>query len=95
MEVTVSIEEGESLSLGIRTSCLKPDGTQASSSESTGWFKADHFRIERVTDDETSVRTIDNRLKTTDNKFYNLLGQQISNVPNGLYIQNGKIILNP
>lgn len=95
MEVTVSIEEGESLSLGIRTSCLKPDGTQASSSESTGWFKADHFRIERVTDDETSVRTIDGRLKTTDNKFYNLLGQQISNVPNGLYIQNGKIILNP
>lgn len=52
MEVTVSIEEGESISLGIRTSGLKPDGTKASGGEPTGWFKADHFRIERVTDDD-------------------------------------------
>ena len=50
MEVTVSIEEGESLTLGICTSGMKPDGTQASGSDATGWFKVDHFRIERVKD---------------------------------------------
>ncbi|MBP3711554.1 MAG: glycoside hydrolase family 127 protein [Bacteroidaceae bacterium] len=102
MEVTVSIGEGESLTLGICTSPMKSDGTEASSSDPTGWFKVDHFRIERITDDETSIRTIDNRHaldrqngQTTDNKFYNLLGQQTSDIPNGLYIRNGKIILNP
>ena len=55
MEVTVSIEEGESLTLGICTSGMKPDGTQASGSDATGWFKVDHFRIERVKDGEDGI----------------------------------------
>jgi len=95
MVVTVSIEAGENLTLGIRSSNLKPDGSEAGSSEPTGWFKVDHFRIERISDNGTSIKmTTENGQRTTDNKSYNLLGQQISNASNGIYIHNGKKILN-
>lgn len=95
MVVTVNIEAGENLTLGIRSSNLKPDGSEAGSSEPTGWFKVDHFRIERVSDNGTSIKaTTDNGQRTTDNKSYNLLGQQISNASNGIHIHNGKKILN-
>lgn len=50
MEVIVDVKDGESLTLGIRTGGLKPDGTEATSEDATGWFKVDHFRIERVED---------------------------------------------
>ena len=109
MEVTTSIEAGESLTLGIRTSCLKPDGTQATSSESTGWFKVDHFRIERIEGDGTGIGTIENgklNIESSESPFnlqssifnnnvYNLAGQQVSKASNGIYIQNGKKFLTP
>ena len=93
MEVTVSIEEGEDLSLGIRTSCMKPDGTQATSSESTGWFKVDHFRIERIQDDETGVAPLLLPLNK-EGAYYDLSGRKWPKVPKGLYVQNGKKYLN-
>ena len=47
MYVIVTIAEGEDLTLGIRTSNQKSDGSRAtSSSDNTGWFKCDYFRIE-------------------------------------------------
>jgi len=50
MQVVVTIAEGEDLTLGIRTSNQKSDGTRAtSSSDNTGWFKCDYFRIEPYT----------------------------------------------
>ena len=55
MEVTVEVGAGESLTLGIMTSGRKPDGTLATGSEATGWFKVDHFRIERIEDDATAI----------------------------------------
>ena len=97
MEVTVAIGEGESLTLGIRTSCLKPDGTQAASSESTGWFKVDHFRIERVADDDGD--NIGNIIpdpsvqRKGDGIWYNLAGQRQSHNSSGILIQNGEKIL--
>jgi len=96
MEVTVSVKEGESLSLGIRTSCLKPDGTQASSSEATGWFKVDHFRIERVEDsDQTGITPFLLPKKGTET-CYDLQGRMLGSLPSGrsngssIYIQGGK-----
>lgn len=106
MEVTVNIEEGESLSLGIRTSCLKPDGTQATSSESTGWFKVDHFSIERVEEGGgTSIHIPQTDIHRDAESCYDLYGRLISSeanlssctlhssLPKGIYVQNGRKIL--
>ena len=47
MYVIVTIAEGEDLTLGVRTSNQKSDGSRATSaSDLTGWFKCDYFRIE-------------------------------------------------
>ena len=96
MEVTVNIEAGESLTLGIRTSCLKPDGSQATSSESTGWFKVDHFRIERVNDDEDAIGNIfpdSPNAKEGNGLQYNLAGQRLSHNSYGISVQKGKKVL--
>ena len=45
MEVPVTIQQGETLKLGIRTSNINTDGTRETSSNN-GWFKVDHFRLE-------------------------------------------------
>lgn len=98
MEVTVKIETGESLTLGIRTSCLKPDGTQATSSESTGWFKVDHFCIERLEDDTTGIYAIQHsKLKTQNEETcYDLLGRKLAthhivkSSNHRVYVQSGK-----
>ena len=92
MEVIITLEQSENLTLGICTSCLKPDGSQASSSESTGWFKVDHFRIERVDDNATGC-IAPTALPQSNGNIYNLLGQQLSSVPNGIFIQNGKKVI--
>lgn len=55
MMVEVTLKDGESLQLGIRTSKLKANGTEASGSEATGWFKVDHFTIERVEESEDGL----------------------------------------
>ena len=100
MEVTVDVKEGESLSLGIRTSCLKPDGKQASSSEATGWFKVDHFRIERVEEGEDPIGIIQPPFNSPakGKSVYDTLGRKWP-MPNGqhpttpqgsIYIQGGK-----
>ena len=96
MEVTVSIEEGESLTLGICTSGMKPDGTQASGSDATGWFKVDHFRIERVKDGEDGIGKLTPSAlnqEEADDACYNLLGQRLSNNYNGISVKKGKKVL--
>jgi len=47
MAVMVTLEEGESLKLGIRSGNFKADGTR-STGDSHGWFKVDHFRLQRI-----------------------------------------------
>ena len=96
MQVMTDIEAGESLTIGIRTSCLKPDGTQASSSESTGWFKVDHFRIERVEKGGNSDGCLNPLPAPRRDTMYNLAGIQTNSpVPHTIYVQNGRKILNP
>lgn len=46
MAVKVTVLEGEPLTVGIRSSNLKADGTKAT--DNSGWFKVDDFRIELV-----------------------------------------------
>ena len=91
MQVEVTVKAGESLTLGIRTSCLKPDGTQATSSESTGWFKVDHFRIERVEDDQTSLSPIPSAVRQAG--CYDLLGRKWQVAGRGFFIRGGKMFL--
>jgi hypothetical protein len=44
-------------------------------------------------DDPTSIQTIDNRQRTTDDAIYNLAGQRIQKLQKGINIVNGKKIL--
>ena len=47
MSVMVTLLDGESLKLGIRSSNFKADGSR-STGDSHGWFKVDHFRLQRI-----------------------------------------------
>ena len=46
MDVYVVVEPGEDLSIGIKTSNRRNDGSKAT--DNAGWFKVDYFRIQRV-----------------------------------------------
>jgi hypothetical protein len=61
MSVMVTLEEGENLKLGIRTSNFKADGTR-SDNDSHGWFKVDHFRLQRIDAEEipSKIHLMDN-----------------------------------
>ena len=102
MSVMVTLKDGESLKLGIRSSNFKADGTR-STNDSHGWFKVDHFRLQRIDAEETpsGIQTIDHGQQTTDNgiengKSYDLQGRMVNRLSSdatlgsGVYIQNGK-----
>ena len=93
MEVTATVKADENLTVGIRTSCLKADGTEATDSESTGWFKVDHFRIERIADNETFIQIPQSIIQNDASACYDLMGRKWSMAKKGIYVQNGKKIL--
>jgi hypothetical protein len=67
MKVDVTIAEGETLKLGLRTSNKKANGSSASGSD--GWFKVDHFRLELKNLQETGLDRIEeNAFKVTGEK---------------------------
>lgn len=97
MEVTVHVGAGEPLTLGIRSSNLKNNGTTATSADGTGWFKVDNFRIELIEDDETAIGSIQNpKFKIQNGEAtFDLTGRRIaetslSALPSQLVIQNGR-----
>lgn len=47
MRVVLSVNEGEDLRVGIKTSCISNAGKQT---DETGWFKVDHFTVRRLAD---------------------------------------------
>lgn len=55
LEVIVTIEEGDSLRLGVRSSNIYGDGTAAT--DMSGWFKVDHFRISKYVDPVSNATT--------------------------------------
>ena len=79
MSVMVTLEDGESLKLGIRSSNFKADGTR-STNDSHGWFKVDHFRLQRIDakDEATSMR---DEIRMTDGErpvaLYDLQGRKL------------------
>jgi hypothetical protein len=92
MEVTVHVAAGETLTIGIRSSNMKNDGTLISSADGTGWFKVDNFQIELIEDDETAINTL---LPTRNERerWYSLNGICLSRKPShSIYIYNGKKI---
>lgn len=80
MAVMVTLEDGESLKLGIRTSNFKADGTR-STGDSHGWFKVDHFRLQRIDAEEipSSISAPQRPLGAEGiGQCYDLLGRQIA-----------------
>jgi hypothetical protein len=63
MAVMVTLKDGESLKLGIRSSNFKADGTR-STNDSHGWFKVDHFRLQRI--DAEEITTEIDRIEAED-----------------------------
>lgn len=61
MAVMVTLQDGEALKIGIRTSNHKADGTR-STNDSHGWFKVDHFRLQRIDakEEPTGITSIRN-----------------------------------
>ena len=91
MEVIVSIKEGESLKLGIRTSNHRGDGSRVTSNNH-GCFKVDHFRIQRIdAEDATAIRNKPQEAFKTHETF-DLSGRKTGNgqLPGGIYIKDGK-----
>ena len=96
LNVEVTIEEGEDLTLGIRSGSIKGDGTQAAGQNRTGKFRVDYFRIERISDDsEDAIPAIAAFTpRTVLQGIYNLSGQKVKgDLPKGIYIRNGKKVV--
>ena len=91
MEVTVHVSAGESLTLGIRSGNMKSDGTVTTSSDGTGWFKVDNFRIELIEDDETAINSPSLNPFLYGGGIYDLSGRKLVN---GSEWENSPSILN-
>lgn len=96
MEVIVTIAEGESLKLGIRTSNHRGDGSRVTSNNH-GCFKVDHFRLQRIDAEEipNSIKTPRSLLGEEEGaaQCYDLQGRMLPwSTANhgGIYIKDGK-----
>ena len=92
MSVMVTLKDGESLKLGIRTSNFKADGTR-STSDSHGWFKVDHFRLQRIDAQENPDGIGQIEQKSLEEKpvaYYDLQGRKL---PFGMTRQDGIFIM--
>ena len=94
MEVIVTINEGEDLKLGIRTSNRRGDGSLVTGNNH-GCFKVDHFRIQRI--DAEDPTGIENKINRDNGNYrgdetYDLAGRKVTNgnLPSGIYIKDGK-----
>lgn len=93
MAVMVTLKDGESLKLGIRSSNFKSDGTR-STNDSHGWFKVDHFRVQRIDAPEIpdGLRPVMSSAleEEAPTRFYDLQGRQL---PFGVMRQGGILIM--
>ena len=94
MEVIVTINEGEDLKLGIRTSNRRGDGSLVTGNNH-GCFKVDHFRIQRI--DAEDPTGIENKINRDNGNYrgdetYDLAGRKVTNgnLPSGIFIKDGK-----
>lgn len=91
MAVMVTLKDGEALKLGIRTSNYKTDGTR-STNDSHGWFKVDHFRLQRIDAPETpdAIRELPQQQVEQATALYDLQGRKL---PFGVMRQGGILIM--
>ena len=94
MSVIVEVKEGENLRVGVRTDNRKTDGTIDSGSAASGWFKVDHFRVERI-DDPSNVTLLPAERPVTSHA-YTLDGKAVAkeDCKSGrIYIMDGVKVL--
>ena len=92
MEVIVTVAEGESLKLGIRTSNHRGDGSRVTGNNH-GCFKVDHFRLQRIDAEEDPTGIKDRLYRVSEaNDTYDLGGRKTTNgnLPSGIYIKDGQ-----
>lgn len=81
MSVIVKLAEGEDLKVGIRSGSRLANG--ATATNNSGWFKVDHFRIDRITGDPTATEedlTLTRELLANhDFELYEYDGEVIAN----------------
>lgn len=95
LHVRVKIQEGDDLRLGIRSSCLKNDGSKAN--DNAGWFKLDEFRVFYNGPLENSgiEQTAADNHECALSGVYDLTGRHLrdsnstAGLPSGIYIVNG------
>ncbi len=92
MAVMVTLEEGESLKLGIRSSNFKADGSR-STNDSHGWFKVDHFRLQRIDAEEipSSIQSpqLPSAREWGAEAYYDLHGRRVGSqlsAANGIFV---------
>lgn len=92
LSVYIKVNAGENLKVGIRTSNRKNNGSYATGSDPSGWFKVDYFRIERI-DETTALSPL--YKEQNDIPIYNIQGQHVATgkqklhtLPHGIYIVN-------
>ena len=90
--VYIQVNKGESLQLGIRTSCLDRNGNPRGIG--TGWFKADDFHVEKVLSqpaldpDAFTNQNIQNNSFELNPDGEPANGQQITDLPYGWNVEN-------
>lgn len=97
LHVRVKVGEGEPLKLGVRSSCLKNDGTKAR--DNAGWFKLDEFRLFYLGNGEADGIDgveADSTQQAATAGVFDLTGRRlrpdnsVEDLPAGMYIVDGK-----
>ena len=88
MAVKVTVLEGEPLTVGIRSSNLKADGTRAT--DNSGWSKVDDFRIELVR--EINSDSLLNELNELICQAVELRDNSVVGIHNGEYPQDSRTV---
>ena len=105
MTVYIDLADSDDLTLGIRSGNMEGNGETTTGFDASGWFKADHFRLKRVSDTTTGIPTPQphSSLLTPHSSFlYDLQGRRVNTtccpqqaaIKKGIYIQNGKKYIN-
>ena len=100
MYVYVQVHEGESLTIGVRSSNRKNNGSVATGNDPTGWFKVDNFMIERIEPVTDGIRQPGTTTAQRDRGIYTLHGQRVGTtdsslpaLPSGVYIVGGRKVV--
>lgn len=91
MVVELNLEDGEDLTLGIKSSNRMLDGTL--STGSAGWFKVDEFRVYRMSQSPTSITAPPAAAAPAPNDaVYDMLGRRLSagRSGRGIYVAGGR-----